>query len=511
MKVTLVRPASIFSLNSPTPDVPPIGLAYLASALKKAGHSVAGVDGLGEALSQWDKVDGWPEVVRHGLSTPEIVRRIPEDTDLIGVRCMFSATWPYVRQVIEAIREGFPHVPIVVGGEHATALPAYILDTCQAVDYCIRGEGERALTILADVLAESGDAWDLHEQVPGIVLRIDGLIVCGPEPERIRRVDEIPEPDWSVFPIREYLDHGYRYGGGVGRSMPILATRRCPYKCAFCSSPRMWTTLWRARAPEEVVREMKKYIDEYHVDSFDFYDPTAILRKDWIIEFSKRVIRDLPPVVWQLASGTRSEALDAETIGYMCESGCRNITYAVESANEKTLVLIRKKIDPKKMLVSMRAACANNIEVKSHFLIGFPGEKKRDTLDNTRFLIKMARIGVQDITCSPFFPYPGSELFMRLEDEGRIALNNDYFRSLFDYPAHLRVESYSEYMSGSFIRNWNIANVAIFYAVSFIFHPVKAWHLVRNVFIRRHPVSWLERAIFRMVIQRWSIKRDLSP
>jgi radical SAM superfamily enzyme YgiQ (UPF0313 family) len=510
MKVTLIRPPNIFVPNSPTPDVPPIGLAYLASALKKAGHLVIGIDAVGEGLSDWGKVDDWPEVVRHGLSIPEIIRRIPKDTNLIGISCMFSVTWPYVRTVIEAIREKFPNVPVVVDGEHATAVPEYILDTCAAVDYCIRGEGENALTVLTDMLAQSSDSKSLSEKVPGIVLRVDDVITRCHEPTRIRQVNEIPDPDWSVFPIRKYLDGGYRYVADRGRSMPILASRGCPYKCSFCSSPQMWTTLWRVRTSEEVVREMKKYIKEYQVDNFDFYDLTAIIRKNWIIEFSKLVIKELPPVTWQLASGTRSEALDAEALKYMYDSGCRNITYAPESANEKTLILIKKKINLKNMLASMRAACANNIDVKSHFLIGFPGERKRDTVDNTWFLIKKAGIGVQDVTCSPFFPYPGSELFMRLTGEGRIELNDDYFRSLFNYPAHLKVDSYSEYMSGSFIRNWNLANVAIFYAVSFIFHPVRVWHLFRNVFIKKRPVTWLERAVFRILIQRREIRRNLK-
>ena len=59
---------------------------------------------------------------------------------------------------------------------------------------------------------------------------------------RIRNLDDIPWPAWDLVPLDKYLDHGLGYGVDLGRSMPILATRGCPYQCTFCSNPEMWTT-----------------------------------------------------------------------------------------------------------------------------------------------------------------------------------------------------------------------------------------------------------------------------
>ena len=500
MKIILIRPPTVVFYGNPIQDaVPPIGLAYLASSLKQAGHRVVGVDAIGEGLEQRGKVDDWPEVVRHGLSIPELIQRIPLDTQLIAVSCMFSATWPYVRQVLQAIREAFPDVPIVVGGEHITAVPEYVLDTCPAVDYCIKGEGERALVMLSNSLCETNDPEEISKRVPGIVLRIHGKAIHGIGANRIRDIDNIPEPDWTIFPIQKFLDGGYQHGVDRGRSMPILASRGCPYRCTFCSSPQMWTTLWKARSPDAVVNEMKGYIEKYNAENFDFYDLTAIVKKEWIIEFCKKVIEKLPPIKWQLPSGTRSEAIDEETAKYMYDSGCCNIIYAPESANIKTLALIKKKVNPKKVLVSMRAASKNNLEVKANILIGFPGERKRDTLANTLYFIKMAWVGVQDATCFPFSPYPGSELFQQLIDNERIKLDDDYLRSLFNYVPLTQIDSYSEYMSNRFVAYCTLFNMGVFYAFSFLFHPVRAWHLFNNLVINKKPVSRLETAIFRLV------------
>ena len=503
MKVVLVRPPTVLFHGSTLQDaVPPIGLAYLASSLKQAGHEVVGIDALGEGLEQWGKVDDWPEVTRHGLPIPTLIQRIPADSQLIGVSCMFSATWPYIYQVLQAIREAFSDIPIVVGGEHITAVPEYVLDTCPAVDYCIKGEGERSLVMLSDSLSETNDPEEISKRVPGIVLRINGKAVHGIEAKRIRDIDNIPAPDWTIFPIQEFLDGGYQHGVNRGRSMPILASRGCPYRCTFCSSPQMWTTLWKVRSPDALVNEMKGYIEKYHVENFDFYDLTVIIKKEWIIEFCKKVIEELPPIKWQLPSGTRSEAIDEETAKYMYNSGCCNIIYAPESANIKTLALIKKKVKPQKILASMRAACKNNLEVKANIMIGFPGEKKRDTLANTLYFIKMAWVGVQDATCFPFSPYPGSELFQQLIDKGRIKLDNDYLRSLFNYQPLTQTDSYSEYMSDRFVTYCTLFNMAVFYAFSLLFRPVRAWHLFNNLVIHKKPVSRLETAIFRLMQRR---------
>lgn len=503
MKITLVRPPTVVTRVSAIEEaLPPLGLAYLASYLKSRGHVVAAVDAIGDGLSVWGTVEGWPEVISHGLSIEETVARIPADSELIGVSCMFSATWPYVHMVIEAIRVRFPNVPIVAGGEHIAAVPEYVLRTCPAVDYCILGEGEGPLAALAGELSRGKkDKAAIVESVPGIVATVEQEIAYGPSAARIRQIDQIPDPDWSIFPVQKYLDAGHCYGVNRGVSMPLLASRGCPYRCTFCSSPQMWTTLWRARDPQSVVNEMRRYIDTYKATNFDFFDLTAIVKKDWIIAFCKLVIEQLPPITWQLPSGTRSEAIGDETSRHMFAAGCRNIIYAPESANMRTLALIKKKVVPKSILTSMRGAYLNGIEVKANIMMGFPGERKRDLVSNLVFFFRMAWIGVQDATCFPFSPYPGSELFKQLEKAGKIALSDEYFRSLFKYSPNVEVISYSEHMSNRFVQWFSLASMAFFYACSLLMRPIRLWRLFRNVFIRKTPQTRLEKALFSMYLR----------
>ena len=149
-------------------------------------------------------------------------------------------------------------------------------------------------------------------QVNGLVMRQDGKIVRTLPRGRIKAIDDIPWPAWNLVPLENYLSNGLGYGVDLGRSMPLIATRGCPYRCTFCSNPTMWTTKWIARKPNLVLDEIEHYINKYGAENIDFYDLTAIVQKEWIAEFCRLIKKRNLKFTWQLPSGTRSEAIDTE-------------------------------------------------------------------------------------------------------------------------------------------------------------------------------------------------------
>ena len=70
------------------------------------------------------------DLLVNGLDVAAIVARVDPDVDLLGISCLFSHEWPVIRELIAALAARFPHVPIVCGGEHATAAP----DVREALD-----------------------------------------------------------------------------------------------------------------------------------------------------------------------------------------------------------------------------------------------------------------------------------------------------------------------------------------------------------------------------------------
>ena len=109
MHVTLVQPPTIAAVSTFAQEtVPPLGLAYVAAAVRDAGHALCVVDGVGLGLDRHALYPAIPRSVLTGLPFAEIVARIPSDTDVVGVSCMFSNAWYPTRDLVVAIRARLP-------------------------------------------------------------------------------------------------------------------------------------------------------------------------------------------------------------------------------------------------------------------------------------------------------------------------------------------------------------------------------------------------------------------
>jgi radical SAM superfamily enzyme YgiQ (UPF0313 family) len=460
--------------------VPPLGPAYLAASLREAGLDVSIVDPVAEDPFEVNPVPDRP-LVTYGWSPKKVASAIPEDTRYVGLSCTFSHEWPVAKELARLIHERLPEATIVAGGEHITAAPELSVQECPEIRFAVLGEGEETLLDLIRSLEAGRDP----ALVPGLVFLRGPDVVRTPARQRIRSVDTIPPPAWDLIPIENFLKHGLSYGVSQSRTMPIMATRGCPYKCTFCSSPTMWTQRWVARSPQDVADEIASYVERYQATNFDFYDLTAIIRKEWIVDFCRELIKRRLAITWQLPAGTRSEAIDDEVAGLLAQSGHRNLVYAPESGSERMLTLILKKVNLERMLDSMRAAIRNGISVKLNVIIGFPQETPADVIQTYKFLAQCAWVGVDDATLNTFCPYPGSELFRDLQERGRIPrTDDDYFYGLATMGDVRDAVSYSDHIGGRALLAYKLLGIFIFYSLSYLFRPRRIfdtlWHLYRG-------------------------------
>lgn len=508
VKCTLIRcPQTMAKYVSASSAIPPIGLAYVAASLREAGHEVHIIDTTGEALDRYTPIDDAGLLLRRGISDDDILERL-EDSDVIGFGLMFSQDWLPARQLIATVRARHPRAILIGGGEHFTAEPVGALED-SALDYILEGEGDRSVV---DLFEHLGGTRGL-EDVPGCWYRTaDGEIRHTTAKVRVRDVDALPWPAWDIVPVANYLDGGFASGVDRGRSMPMNATRGCPYQCTFCSSPTMWTTRYVSRAPESVVAEIKHYMTAFRATNFDFQDLTAIVKKEWVLDFANRLLDEQLNITWQIPSGTRSEALDEDVLPLLVKSGCTNLTYAPESGDAETLQLIKKKIKPERMLHSMRAAVKAGCNVKANFIFGFPTDTTRSILRTFKFLAKMAVMGVHDVSIAPLRPYPGSEIFRQLQDKGTLPkrLDDDYYMSLALGTENLPgtggpTISYTDHVAPARLERLRVAALAWFFLLSWAVRPVRVLRLLRALVTDRQE-SRLDKSLVEMkrrVIRSW--------
>ena len=531
MKVTLIRcPQTFAKYVSAAYALPPIGLTYVAASLREAGHAVKIIDTNGEALDRFTPLDAKGLLLRRGLSDEEILERL-EPSDVIGFGLMFSQDWLPARALIHAVRAKHPKAVLVGGGEHFTAEPVGALEDAP-LDFILEGEGDRVICDLLEhlegrrALEDVPGCWYRAAVVGGEIVRRASRPFNGSEIEiqrttakvRVRDINSLPWPAWDLVPVENYLSGGFGVGVDRGRSMPMNATRGCPYQCTFCSSPTMWTTRYSMRSPADVVAEMKHYVERYRAQNFDFQDLTAIIRKEWAVEFAGRVIDANLHVTWQIPSGTRSEALDAEVLALMKRSGCTNFAYAPESGDEATLARIKKKVDRDRMVASMREAVKTGLNVKANFIFGFPDDTYRSILNTFAFLVRIAVVGVYDISIAPLRPYPGSEIFRGLQASGVLPkkLDDAYYMSLAlgteNLPGAMQpVDSYTPHISAKGLDRLRIAGLAVFFLTSWAVRPLRFFRLIRAVITERQE-SRLDKSLVEMkrrVIRTWKGKPGL--
>ena len=493
--VLLRTPMVVPKWSHTAPICPPLGLAYVAANLKQAGYDVRCVDALGEAPLQRIATED-NKYLYYGLSIKEILQHLAfKEFNVLFVSLMFSHDWPMTKSFIKTIKKIYPEVTMVCGGEHISACPKFSMEDCPEIDICVSGEGEETSIYILKTIEQKKSL----SKVNGIVYRSDKEIIINPRRSRISKLDDIPLPAWDLFPLENYLSNNLGYGVNPGRTMPMLISRGCPFQCTFCSSPQMWTTKWQARDPDCVIEEMQFYIDKYKATNFDFYDLTAIVRKDWIIKFCKKIIKKNWNITWQMPSGTRSEALDDETLGLMMLSGQKHISYAPESASKTTLQKIKKKIKIENMKKSIRSALSKGMSVKLNLMLGFPDETHKEMLETLRFVMDAAFMGVSDVYLASFAPYPGSELFDQMYKNGQIPkLDDEYFLNLTSYTDLLHSYSYSRHVGHHMLSVYRIGGMSMFYILNFVLRPKRIFRLFRNV-IKGKEESKFENSILQLM------------
>lgn len=362
---------------------PPLGLAYCAAVLERAGHRVEIVDalvlGLGDRKLEALLRQRRPQLV--GLSTYSPTR----------YECFRTAA--LVKRVLG------PDVPVVTGGPHVSALPDDTLEQVPAIDWCVRGEGEETLLELVQTLEAGGDPW----AVPGVSGRRDGQVVHAPDRPNIADLDALPLPARHLLPMRRY---GTRMPSTMGACTTVLTSRGCPARCTFCT--RDWFSReTRFRSPAAMVDEVLHIQREYGIPGIIFQDDTFTLNKRRILGFCEEVQRRGLRFDW-LAT-TRVDCIKPELLRAMKDAGCKVLTFGAESMNPETLRWLKKGFNVEQVRQAVAWAREIGLTVRCSYLIGVGDETKEDVQRSVRLARELevsrlkANVGLS--------VYPGTPLY----------------------------------------------------------------------------------------------------
>jgi anaerobic magnesium-protoporphyrin IX monomethyl ester cyclase len=433
MKITLVTAVDPFSPTDPGKVIqPPLGIACLTAALRHDGHDVTVVDSVGAAPDQI-----WSLTARfhyRGLKLEEIVARIPEETEVVGISLMYSCAYPGVRALTHLIREKRRNARIICGGEAFSAVAADLIDEVQA-DAITVGEGETPLRRFVTRL-EAGEPFD---DIPNLVTRGNhGQVLIKPSATAEKAPEVFPTPDWSDIHLENYWAQqnisGPNWGG---RYLPLTATRGCAFRCKFCTSPSTWG-FQRYRPPEDVIDEMAELKARWKIDFLVFNDLSISTDIRWFEDFVEKLAAADLGLSWMVPSGVRAQRLSIETLTVAKRAGLRHLTVNPETGSEKVMTWLEKRFS----LDSVRETVVNakkvGLSTTAFFIIGLPVEELEDYRQTVKFAVELSHLGVDEADVSIFSLYPGSPRFLELQAKGEIVMDDDYYADLLASGEELR-------------------------------------------------------------------------
>lgn len=385
--VTLVYPFFQPSKDKSIFRFPPLGLGYLASALKQHGITVALVD---------------CTFLSHREAIEKIRKTKPR---IIGFYSMFSMKKTTL-ELAKLLRNDCEL--LVVGGPLPTLDPKGFLDV---FDVAVIGEGEETIVELAKC----------HEyglglgEVRGIAYKQDGLVWFTSKREFVENLDQLPFPARELFDNTLYKQYYLKHFGYT--TTPMISSRGCPFSCDFCSRPVFGQTL-RMRTPENIVAEVDE-IERLGYDRVWFADDCFTLDRAQLLRVCDLLLEMRLNIEWECLS--RVDTMDFEVAVKMQKAGCLRVYFGIESGNDMVLELMKKRISVFQARHAVYSAKAAGLEVGAFFIIGYPGESNKTVLDTVRFA---AGLPLDYLSFTLPYPIPGTPLHDRVKGNGDLAVDD---------------------------------------------------------------------------------------
>ncbi len=388
----------VLLMSTPYPleenPIPPLSLSYLAAVLRDAGVEVRILDHLVSMYS--------PDKLRRELAEFQ--------PHMVGATCV-TLNYPIAARIMKVCKNFDPGIITMLGGPHATFALEETLLRATWIDLIVVGEGERTLVELVNTLERGGDI----RSVPGIAFRRDGQIVKTDPRPLIEDLDDLP------FPARDLL-HLSKYRA-LNTPCTIITSRGCPYKCIFCSGPRVFGRRVRYRNPKLVVDEIEQINKVFGFAKINIVDDTFTLNHRHAGAICAEIISRGLNINWNIFA--RADTVDMELLKLMKQAGCQWLLYGAESGNPEILKTIKKGTTPEIIERGTRLAAEAGINVFNSFIVGLPGETPqtaRQSMDFAQMLDKKygAKWGFHILS-----PLPGTELYERPKDYGLHVLSHN--------------------------------------------------------------------------------------
>jgi radical SAM superfamily enzyme YgiQ (UPF0313 family) len=292
--------------------------------------------------------------------------------DIVGFSLIKESQLPYAMLLARMLRGAHPGLRTVVGGPYITEVfdgMSSDAETFDYFDFLVVHEGESALA----AIASSSNTFCEH---PNVISRSRGT---RDEPFLVEDIDTLPDQDFSHFNLDLYRPWGL--------SLPLYSAKGCTWaRCSFCSvnflryrerdARRFWNSALRA-ARTYGVKDIHLIDNDVHPERLRQLAELSLASQE-------------PRNQWVFQTRFYPE-LNRELLSLLVQGGFSTIEFGLETANQRTLKLIKKGISLQVARRIISDCEALGIKVILNFMIGFPWESETDAEKNVDFVDEITK------------------------------------------------------------------------------------------------------------------------
>ncbi len=327
----------------------PLNFVYLAGAARHAGLTADIYDAM-------SKDHGYPEIEK---------RLRDSNADYVATTAVTSTINDAIK-TLELAKKINPDTVTILGGVHPSFMYEEVLNSSNAVDYIVVGEGEISCCQLLTALEAGGDP----AAIPGLAFRRGDAIVKTPKRPFMESIDDLPAA-WDLIDWQDYT-----YNFIPDSRLGAISTSRgcCGHDSIFCTQQKFWENTWRARDPKKVVDELEFLYTTFQVNVFLITDEYPTMdRERWETFLDLLISRGLP--IYLLMETRPSDIIrDRDIIRKYQKAGIVYISIGIGATEQGTLDMIGKEAGVDEAKQALDIIHEEGIVTEASFMLGFPEE-----------------------------------------------------------------------------------------------------------------------------------------
>ena len=390
-KFLLINSPIFWNSTDDTEDyLSPIGLAYIATYLEKAGICVELVDCVKERISVNSIID-------------IILKSKP---DFLGIN-IFTQNYDIVKHILE-------NIPIkcdcFIGGQVVKSIYDDIMNwNVQNNLNIIMGEGE---FIIPSIVTNSCKEQPFKQTNNKFVYKVN------------KDSEYFPQDISTVDLNRKYLGKEILINHYGEKEVGIITSRGCIYNCAFCGGARSLNsdTTIRMRNETSITNEITEIVMTYpDIQCIRILDD-LFLRDGSSIDKAYRIFKKFPQLNWRGMAHILSLKKSIDRVEELKQSRCKELFIGIESGSRMVRKRINKLGNIEDIVEVSKIIHETGIDIKGYFIFGFPEETKEEFDDTYQLAYRLSEIskhtlGVFRTSVFQFRPYHGTQLYQEIIDD----------------------------------------------------------------------------------------------